>query len=47
MPWQLVFFQAEKKFRQLCYEGKADISEFRRVLKQGVDLNVHDEVCTM
>ena len=44
--WLLVFLQADYKRRllQLCYEGMADISQFRELLRQGVDVNIYDEV---
>ena len=40
------FFQAEyqKKFLRLCIKGTADISQFRELLRQGVDVNIYDEV---
>ena len=43
------FFQVlnEKRFLQLCREGKADIREFSHLLSQGIDINIYDEVCTM
>ena len=42
----LVFLQAdyERRFLQLCYEGTADISQFRELLRQGVDVNIYNEV---
>ena len=46
--WLCVFLQAdyEKRLLQLCREGcKADISQFREILSQGVDVNVYDKVC--
>ena len=46
--WLLVSLQAEyeRRLLQLCNEGcKADISQFRQLLRQGVDVNVYDEVC--
>ena len=44
--WLLVFLQADykRRFLQLCDEGKADISQFRELLMQGVDVNIYDEV---
>ena len=44
--WLLVFLQAdyERRFLQLCDEGTADISQFRELLRQGVDVNIFDEV---
>ena len=45
--WLLVSLQAkyERRLLQLCYEGKADISQFRQLLRRGVDVNIYDEVC--
>jgi hypothetical protein len=42
----LVFLQAdnERRLLQLCIKGTADISQFRELLRQGVDLNIYDEV---
>ena len=44
--WLLVFLQTyyERRLLQLCYEGTADISQFRELLKQGVDINIYSEV---
>ena len=44
--WLLVFLQAdyERRLLQLCYEGTADISQFRELLRQGVDVYIYDEV---
>ena len=44
--WLLVFLQAdyERRLLQLCYEGTADISQFRELLRQGVDVNIYDKV---
>ena len=44
--WLLVFLQIDHKrrFLQLCDEGTADISQFRELLRQGVDVNIYDEV---
>ena len=40
------FLQAdyERRFLQLCKEGTADISQFRELLEQGMDVNIYDEV---
>ena len=46
--WLLVSLQAEYERRliQLCRQGcKADISQFRQLLRQGVDVNIYDKVC--
>lgn len=40
----LVFHQAERRLIRLCDEGTADISQFRELLEQGVDINSYDEV---
>ena len=43
----LVFLQAdyERRLIQLCREGcKADITQFREILRRGVDVNIYDEV---
>ena len=44
-----VLFQAdlEKRFLQLCIEGKADISEFSYLIRQGVNINIYDKVCSI
>ena len=45
--WLLVFLQAdyERRLLQLCSKGcTADISQFSELLRQGVDLNIYDEV---
>ena len=46
--WLVVSLQAdyEKRFLQLCDEGcKADISQFRELLMQGLDVNIYAKVC--
>ena len=43
----LVFLQAdcERQLLQLCHEGcTADITQFREILRRGVDVNIYDEV---
>ena len=48
--WLVVYLQAdyERRLLQLCNEGcKADISQFRELLRKGVDVNIYDEVCTI
>ena len=44
----ICFFQAdyERRLLQLCYKGTADISQFRELLRQGIDVNSYDEVGT-
>ena len=45
--WLLVFLQAdyERRLLQFCNEGcTADISQFRELLRQGVNVNSYDEV---
>ena len=44
--WLLIFLQADhaRRLLQLCYEGTADISQFRELLRQGVDVNTYDKV---
>ena len=44
--WLLVFLQADYKRRllQLCEGGMADVSQFRKLLRQGVDINIYDQV---
>ena len=44
--WILLFLQAdyERRLLQLCYKCTADISQFRELLRQGVDINIYDEV---
>ena len=46
--WLSIYFlQAddERRLLQLCYKGcTADISQFRELLRQGVDVNSYDEV---
>ena len=44
--WLLVFLQTDYKRRllQLCEGSMADVSQFRELLRQGVDLNIYDEV---
>ena len=34
----------ERRLLKLCYEGTADISQFRELLRQGADVNIYDEV---
>ena len=46
----LISLQAdcERRLFQLCLEGcKADISQFREILRHGVDVNVYDEVSVL
>ena len=44
--WLRVFVQAdyERRLLQFCDEGTADISQFRELLRQGVDVNMYDKV---
>ena len=38
----------ERRLLQLCHEGcKADISQFRKILSHGVDINIYDEVSVL
>ena len=34
----------ERRLLQLSHDGKADISQFREILRHGVDVNIYDEV---
>ena len=45
--WLFVSFQADygRRLLQLCNKGcTADISQFRELLRQGVDINIYDKV---
>ena len=38
----------ERRLLQLCREGcKADISQFREILRHGVDVNIYDKVSVL
>ena len=47
--WLPVYLQAdyERRFLQLCNEGKADINQFSKLLRKGVDVNIYDQVCAI